>query len=45
MKNKNLPSGTRDELGVQAEVKESIENKLFKNFRNRGFRKLTTPVL
>ena len=45
MKNKNLPSGTRDELGVQAEVKESIENKLFKSFRNRGFRKLTTPVL
>lgn len=45
MKNKNLPSGTRDEFGTEAEVKETIQNKLFKTFRQRGFRKLTTPVL
>lgn len=45
MKNKNLPSGTRDEFGTEAEVKETIENKLFQGFRKRGFRKLTTPVL
>jgi ATP phosphoribosyltransferase regulatory subunit len=45
MKNKNLPSGTRDEFGSEAEIKETIENKLFKTFRQRGFRKLTTPVL
>ncbi|MBU9788252.1 ATP phosphoribosyltransferase regulatory subunit [Lentilactobacillus sp. IMAU92037] len=45
MTNKNLPNGTRDELGTQAETKEAIENRLFKGFRRRGFRKLTTPVL
>lgn len=45
MKNKNLPSGTRDEFGTEAEVKETIQNKLFQGFRRRGFRKLTTPVL
>ncbi|OFA09531.1 ATP phosphoribosyltransferase regulatory subunit [Lentilactobacillus sunkii] len=45
MKNTNLPSGTRDEFGIEAEVKETIQNKLFKTFRQRGFRKLTTPVL
>ncbi|GHP15020.1 ATP phosphoribosyltransferase regulatory subunit [Lentilactobacillus fungorum] len=45
MKNKNLPNGTRDELGVQAEAKEVVENQLFQSFRRRGFRKLTTPVL
>lgn len=45
MKNTNLPSGTRDEFGTEAEVKETIQNKLFKIFRQRGFRKLTTPVL
>lgn len=45
MKNKNLPIGTRDEFGTEAEVKETIQNKLFQGFRRRGFRKLTTPVL
>ncbi len=45
MENKNLPSGTRDEFGMQAEVKESIQMKLLGLFRKRGFRKLTTPVV
>ncbi|KRK57981.1 ATP phosphoribosyltransferase regulatory subunit [Lentilactobacillus hilgardii] len=45
MKNKNLPNGTRDEFGVQAEVKEAIQMKLLGLFKDRGFRKLTTPVL
>ena len=45
MKNKNLPNGTRDEFGTQAEVKEQIQMKLLKIFKERGFRKLTTPVV
>ncbi len=45
MKNKNLPNGTHDEFGSQAEVKEQLQIKLLDLFKNRGFRKLTTPVV
>ncbi len=45
MKNRNLPSGTRDEFGALALIKENIENKLFSQFKKHGFVKLTTPVL
>ncbi len=45
MKNKNLPNGTRDEFGSQAEIKETIQMKLLTLFKNRGFQKLTTPAL
>ncbi|GEP24378.1 ATP phosphoribosyltransferase regulatory subunit [Lentilactobacillus diolivorans] len=45
MQNKNLPNGTRDEFGPQAQIKETIQNKLLSGFKNRGFQKLTTPVI
>lgn len=45
MKNRNLPSGTRDEFGVRAEMKEAITANLFAIFKRRGFSKLTTPIL
>ena len=45
MKNRNLPNGTRDEFGTRAEIKETIQERLFKLFRDRGFNRLTTPIL
>lgn len=45
MKNRNLPSGTRDEFGPRAAVKETISAQLFDLFKQRGFTRLTTPVL
>ncbi|MTV81690.1 ATP phosphoribosyltransferase regulatory subunit [Secundilactobacillus folii] len=45
MKNRNLPSGTRDEFGPRAAVKETISAQLMAIFKRRGFAKLTTPIL
>lgn len=45
IKNRNLPSGTRDEFGPRAAVKENISAQLFSIFKQRGFTKLTTPIL
>ncbi|KRK98983.1 ATP phosphoribosyltransferase, regulatory subunit [Secundilactobacillus odoratitofui DSM 19909 = JCM 15043] len=45
MKNRNLPSGTRDEFGPRAAVKEQITAKLLAILKQRGFEKLTTPIL
>lgn len=45
IKNRNLPSGTRDEFGPRAAVKENISSQLFSIFKQRGFTKLTTPIL
>ena len=45
MKNRNLPNGTRDEFGVRAAMKETIASQLFTLFKQRGFAKLTTPIL
>ncbi len=45
MFNRNLPIGTRDEFGSVAQAKEKITNQIQDYFRNRGFQKLTTPLL
>ncbi|GAX02323.1 ATP phosphoribosyltransferase regulatory subunit [Secundilactobacillus silagei] len=45
IKNRNLPNGTRDEFGPRAAVKETISTQLFSIFKQRGFTKLTTPIL
>lgn len=45
IKNRNLPSGTRDEFGPRAAVKEKITTQLVDIFKQRGFAKLTTPTL
>ncbi|WP_125979626.1 ATP phosphoribosyltransferase regulatory subunit [Loigolactobacillus iwatensis] len=45
MLNRNLPVGTRDEFGATAQIKERMINQIQRYFRERGYAKITTPLL
>lgn len=45
MKNNLLPLGTRDEFGRRAEAKQHIIEVIQKHFTQRGFSKISTPLL
>ncbi|MFD1672052.1 ATP phosphoribosyltransferase regulatory subunit [Agrilactobacillus yilanensis] len=45
MSNKQLPTGTRDEFGTIAMVKEQVTQTIQTNLKNRGFQKIITPLL
>ncbi|BAP86661.1 ATP phosphoribosyltransferase regulatory subunit [Paucilactobacillus hokkaidonensis JCM 18461] len=40
-----LPNGVHDEFGVTAQLKDQIVNKIQQYFEQRGFSKVTTPVI
>jgi len=45
MKNNLLPLGTRDEFGSRAYEKQDIISVIVDTFSNRGFAKISTPLL
>ncbi|MHA8138154.1 ATP phosphoribosyltransferase regulatory subunit [Lactobacillaceae bacterium Scapto_B20] len=45
MRNKKLPLGTKDEIGSRAELKSQVIQKLFQQFKKRGFNRIKTPIL
>ncbi|MCH4169702.1 MAG: ATP phosphoribosyltransferase regulatory subunit [Lactobacillus sp.] len=45
MSNKTLPTGTRDEFGTIAMVKDQVIQTIQQNFKHRGFKKIITPLL
>lgn len=40
-----LPAGLRDQFGTEAESKDQISAWLMKNLRNRGYRRIITPIV